>query len=148
MLAHHPVFWILLAAVVAPLVAEIPVSFRVPVVVLEVVLGIVIGPHGLGVVQFDGFVAAMFTLGMAASLFMAGLELDWERLRGRPLSLAARGWIVSLLLAAVAASVLHFVPTVQAPMVVALALTTTSLGVLLPVFRDAGQLDTSFAPSR
>jgi Kef-type K+ transport system membrane component KefB len=96
MLAHHPVFWILLAAVVAPLVAEIPVGFRVPVVVLEVVLGIVIGPHGLGVVQFDGFVAAMFTLGMAASLFMAGLELDWERIRGRPLSLAARGWIVSL----------------------------------------------------
>jgi Kef-type K+ transport system membrane component KefB len=144
MLTSHPVFWVLLVAVAAPLLAEIPIGFRVPVVVLEVVLGIVIGPHGMALVRFDTFLGAMFTLGMAASLFMAGMELDWERIRGRPLSLAARGWILSLLLGFAAAGILHVVRFVHVPMMVALALATTSLGVLLPIFRDGGQLDTPF----
>jgi Kef-type K+ transport system membrane component KefB len=140
----HPVLWILVAAVAAPLMAEIPVGFRVPVVVLEVLLGIAIGPHGLGLVQFEGFVAIMFVFGMAATLFMGGMELDFGRIRGRPLSLAVRGWLLSLVLGFAVVGVLHLVPFVQAPVMVALTLVTTSLGVLLPVFRDAGQLDTRF----
>ncbi len=144
MLTGHPVFWVLLVAVTAPLLAEIPVGFRVPVVVLEVVLGIVIGPHVLGLTRFDGFLAAMFTYGMGASLFVAGMELDWERIRGRPLALAACGWVVSLALGFAAVGVLHVVPLVHAPLMVALALATTSLGVLLPVFRDSGHLGTRF----
>ena len=127
MLTGHPVFWVLLAAVVAPLLAEIPLGFRVPVVVLEVVLGIAIGPHGMGLLHFDGFLAAMFTYGMGASLFMAGMELDWKRIRGRPLSLAVRGWTLSLVLGFAAAGILHAEPSVRAPMIVALALATTSL---------------------
>ena len=55
MLIGHPVFWLLLAAVVAPLLGEIPLGFKVPVVVLEVVLGIVIGPHVMGLAKFEGF---------------------------------------------------------------------------------------------
>ena len=94
----HPVFWLFVAAVAAPLLAQIPLGFKVPVVVLEVVLGIVIGPHVLGLVQFDGFVVTMFAFGMAATLFMAGMELDFGEIKGRPLSLAVRGWGVSLLL--------------------------------------------------
>ncbi len=144
MLTGHPVFWVLLAAVAAPLLSEMPIGFRIPVVVLEVVLGIVIGPHGLGLVQFNGFLAVMFTYGMAASLFMAGMELDWERIRGRPFLLAARGWLLSLLLGFAAVGILHEIPSVHAPAMVALALATTSLGVLLPILRDGGQLDTRF----
>ncbi len=51
----HPVFWLMVAAVAAPLLARIPLGFKVPVVVLEVLLGIVIGPHVLGLAQFEGF---------------------------------------------------------------------------------------------
>jgi len=140
----HPVFWLLVAAVVAPLLAEIPLGFRVPVVVLEVVLGIVIGPHVLGLSHFNGFIIAMFTYGMAASLFMAGMELEWGRIRGRPIALATLGWIVSLAVAVAFVGVLHWVDIVRLPMIVALMLATTSLGVLLPVFRDGGQLETRF----
>ena len=75
--SDHPAFWLLVAAVVAPLLAEIPLGFKLPVIVLEVVFGIPLGPHGLGSVQFDGLVDVMFTLGMAATLFMAGMELEW-----------------------------------------------------------------------
>lgn len=94
--------------------------------------------------RFDGFIAVMFVYGMGATLFMAGMELDFGRIRGRPLSLALRGWVVSLLLGLSVVGVLHVVPFVGAPLMVALTLVTTSLGVLLPVFRDAGQLDSRF----
>ncbi len=140
----HPVLWQLVAAVAAPLLTEIPLGIRVPVVVLEVILGILIGPHVLGLVRFDGFVATMFTFGMAASLFMAGMELDFARIRGRPLSLAVGGWGVKVGLGLAAVSLLHAMPYVHAPLMVALALTTTALGTLLPVFRDSGELDTVF----
>ncbi len=141
---HHPVFWLLLAAVAAPLLGEVPVRYRVPVVVLEVILGIVIGPHVLGLVRFDGFVAIMFVYGMATTLFVAGMELEFDRIRGRPLSLAALGWVGSVLLAFAAVGWLHVVPNVNAPFMVTLALCTTGLGILVPIFRDGGQLDTAF----
>jgi len=140
----HPVFWLMLAAVAAPLLAEIPVGFRVPIAVLEVMLGIVIGPQVLGLVPFEGFIASMFTFGMAASLFMAGMELDFEHIRGRPLSLALSGWGLSVGLGLAAAGLLYVMPVVHAPIMVAFALITTALGTLLPVFRDSGQLGTPF----
>ena len=132
------------AAVAAPLLAEIPVGFRVPVVVLEVLLGILIGPHVLGLVHFDGFVAAMFTFGMATTLFMAGMELEFNAIKGRPLSLAVGGWVLSVLLGIAVVGLLHVIPQVHAPLMVTLALCTTGLGVLIPVFRDSGQLGTAF----
>jgi Kef-type K+ transport system membrane component KefB len=144
MLVGHPVFWMFAAAVLAPLLAEIPLGFKVPIVVLEVLLGIVIGSHGLDLVQFDGFVVTMFGFGMASTLFMAGMELDFGEIKGRPLSLAAGGWVLSLVLGITVVGVLHVVPMVQAPMMVTLALCTTGLGILIPVFRDSGQLATPF----
>jgi Kef-type K+ transport system membrane component KefB len=144
MLIGHPIFWVLVAAVAAPLLAEIPLGFNLPVVVIEVVLGIVIGPHVLGLVLFEGFVVTMFTLGMATTLFMAGMELDFSEIKGRPLSLAAGGWSVSVLAGITIVGLLHVIPQVHAPLMVTLALCTTGLGVLVPVFRDNGQLKTLF----
>jgi Kef-type K+ transport system membrane component KefB len=140
----HPIFWVLVAAVAAPLLAEIPLGFKLPVVVIEVVLGIVIGPHVLGLVQFEGFVTAMFTLGMATTLFMAGMELDFSGIKGHPLYLASAGWILSVLVGITIVGLLHVIPQVDAPLMVTLALCTTGLGVLVPVFRDSGQLETAF----
>ena len=144
MLVGHPVFWILAAAVLAPLLAEIPLSFKVPVVVLEVLLGIVIGPHVLNLVQFDGFVVTMFGIGMATTLLMAGMDLDFSEIKGRPLILAVGGWIVSVLLGVTVVGLLHAIPRVHAPLMVTLAMCTTGLGVLIPIFRDSDQLRTAF----
>ncbi len=140
----HPVFWIMAAAVMAPLLAEVPLGFRVPVVVFEILLGIVLGPHVLGLVKFDGFVAAMFAFGMAATLFMAGMELDFKHIRGMPVMLALRGWGLSLVLGVATAALLYETPLARAPLMLTLALCTTALGTLLPVLRDAGQLDSGF----
>lgn len=141
----HPVLLVLAIAVIAPLLAEIPIGVRVPALVLEMLLGIVVGPHVLGLATADGLLGWLGgRLGLGALFFMAGMELDLERVRGRPLSLAARGWILSLALGLAAAGLLYVLPFVHAPMMVALALTTTALGVLLPILRDAGELETAF----
>jgi Kef-type K+ transport system membrane component KefB len=144
MLVGHPIFWILAAAVLAPLLAEIPIGVKLPIVVLEVLLGIVLGPHVLDLVQFDGFVTTMHAIGMAATLFVAGMELDFSQIKGPPLKLAVGGWVLSVLIGIIVIGVMGAIPRVDAPLMVTLAMCTTSLGVLLPIFRDAGQLETTF----
>jgi|SRR5262245_1956161 len=144
MVSHHSIFVIFLVAVAAPLLAQTRAGSRVPVVVLEVVLGVIIGPHVLELIEYDSFVSIMRTLGMSVVLFMAGMEIDFGRIRGRPLSLAVGGWIGSVAIAALAVAVLHVIPGVAAPMMVIIALTTTGLGTLLPILRDSALLDTSF----
>jgi Kef-type K+ transport system membrane component KefB len=143
-LGDHPVFVVLAAAVAAPLLAEMRAGRRVPVVVLEVLLGILVGSHVLRLVEFDSFLSVMHTIGTAAVLFMAGMEIDFERIRGRPLSLALRGWVASVGLALLTVALLHIIPGVHAPIMVTIALTTTSLGTLLPILRDGGQFETPF----
>jgi Kef-type K+ transport system membrane component KefB len=134
---------VLAIAVAAPLLAEIPMGVRLPALVLEMMLGIVVGPHVLGLASADTLLEWIGgRLGLAALFFMAGMELDLGRVRGRPLSLAARGWVLSLALGLAAAGLLYVLPLLHAPMMVALALTTTALGVLLPILRDAEILDT------
>lgn len=144
MSTHHVTFVVLAIAVAAPLLAEVRLGFRVPIVVIEVLLGVLAGPHVLGFVQYEGLLVPMFRYAMACTLFMAGLELDFGEIRGRPLSLALGGWTTSLLVALAAAWVLHVTPSVSSSLVVALTLATTGLGVLLPVFRDSGVLGTQF----
>jgi Kef-type K+ transport system membrane component KefB len=144
MLVGHPVFWILGVGVLAPLLAEVRTPLKVPVVVLEVLLGIVIGPHVLDLVEFDSFVSTMFDFGMAASLFMGGMELDFADIKGRPVLLGVGGWILSVLLSVTIVSLLHTLPHVHTPWVVAIALCTTGLGVVAPGFRDSGLLRTAF----
>jgi len=143
-LSAHPVLVILAVAVAAPLLAELPVSRRVPIVVLEVLLGIVVGPQVLGLVQADSFVSIMSTIGVAALLFMAGTEIDFGAIRGRPLTLALGGWVISAAIAFLAIGGLHVVPGVRAPLMTTIALTTTGLGTLLPILRDGARLETPF----
>ena len=145
-LADHPIFVILAVAVAAPLLAEVPIGARIPVVVIEVVLGILIGPHALGLIHDKAlapgeFLSVMFMIGVAATLFMAGMELDFAQIRGRPLSLAFRAWVSSLVIALLLVATLHVIPGVRAPLMVAIAMETTGLGVLLPILRDGGQLE-------
>ena len=90
MLAEHPIFVVFLVAVAAPLLAQTNLGSRLPVVVFEVVLGIVIGPQLLGLVADHGFVAFMREVGMVAVMFMAGMEIDFVRPSGRRYSSCRR----------------------------------------------------------
>jgi Kef-type K+ transport system membrane component KefB len=126
----------------APFVLGLFSRVRLPSVVLEIVAGIVVGPSVLGWVHVDQTIAVVSTLGLAFLLFLAGLEIDFARLRGRVLQLTAAGYAVSFGLALLVAGGLRVVGLVHAPLLVAIALAATSLGVLIPVLKDAGQSGT------
>jgi len=112
----------------------------VPTVVLEVLLGILIGPHLLGWVRVDEALETISELGLAMLMFLAGYELDFRRVRGGPLRVALLTWLATVVLALLT-SLVVLGPSFTA-MVVGLALTTTALGAVLPMIRDRGGLGT------
>ena len=142
----HSAFFILaLVAALAPVLAEIPIGWRTPVVAIELLLGILIGPHVLNWATPDGLVGLLGELGLTFLLFMVGLEMNMGEIRGKSLNLAVSGWLLSFLVAITSMYLLHEVGLIQAPPLLAgAALSTTALGVLVPLLRDEGILETPF----
>ncbi len=140
----HSLLLILLVAAVAPLFNELPIRLRLPLVVLELLLGIAVGPHGLDLVGAEGAIPTLSALGLSFLFFLAGLELDFSTLRGRPLQLGFAGWVLSILLALALAWALATGGFVENPLLIAVAVSATAIGALLPILRDAGDLDTAF----
>jgi Kef-type K+ transport system membrane component KefB len=136
--------YISLVAFGAPLVVELAPALRVPAVVLEIVGGIVIGPQLLDVVRPDVHVMLMSSIGLAFLLFLAGLEVDLDRVRGPLAGLAGRAFIVSMALALIAGYILNVLGTDEDPLLLAIIFVATSLGVLVPVLKDAGEIDSEF----
>lgn len=130
-------FLIPIAAVIAPLLASaIGRVVTVPLIVFEIALGVIIGPSGLGWVQ-DGPVLESFSqFGLAILFFMAGNEIDINAVRGRSGAKALRGWLLSAVIALAAGFLLG--NSVEAAVIIAIALTGTALGTITPILRDAG----------
>jgi Kef-type K+ transport system membrane component KefB len=115
----------------------------VPVVVVELALGVVLGPRVLGL-HVDEFVAFFSDLGLGLLFFFAGYEIDVRRIRGQPLRLALLGWAVSLALAYTIGGVLAAAGIVLSLLYTGSSLATTALGTLIPMLSDAGELRTRF----
>jgi Kef-type K+ transport system membrane component KefB len=128
----------------APLALGFFPRFRLPSIVLEIVLGIVIGPSGLGWVTPDLPVSILALVGLAFLLFLSGLEIDLQRLRGRILNLTAIGFVVSFVIALAIGLALQAGGFVKSPLFIAIVLVATSLGVIVPVLKDSGNISTSF----
>jgi Kef-type K+ transport system membrane component KefB len=82
---------VVVVAFAAPFALGLAPRLRLPAVVLEIVAGIAIGPSGLGWVQIDASVQILALIGLAFLLFLAGLEIDVQRLRGRTLRITSIG---------------------------------------------------------
>ena len=132
------------AGVLAPLVLGFFPRIRLPAIVLEIVLGIVIGPSVLGWVKPDLPVSILALIGLAFLLFLSGLEIDVERLRGPILKLTVIGFAVSFAIAIVLGLGLHAGGFVKSPLFVAIVLVATSLGVIVPVLKDSENISSSF----
>ena len=126
-------------AFTAPLVLGLAPALRLPAVVLEIVAGIAVGPSALGWVEIDQTLEVLALVGLAFLLFLAGLEIDFDRLRGRQLGLTSAGFAISFGLALVVALALKAAGQVDTPLLVAIILVATSLGVVVPVLKDAGR---------
>jgi Kef-type K+ transport system membrane component KefB len=141
---HHPLLIVLLAAALAPLFNELPIRLRLPLVVLELLLGIAIGPQFLDLVGDESGVRMLSALGLCFLFFLAGMDLDFSTLRGTPLRLGALGWVCSIGLALALTHALSGAGIVTDPWLIGVALATTAIGTLLPILREADELDTPF----
>jgi Kef-type K+ transport system membrane component KefB len=134
------------AAVLAPIISEQTRGLRVPSVVIELGLGILIGPDVLKLTHPNQVISALSDIGLTFLMFLAGFELDLNRVKGEPLRLASLGWLLSLALALGFAFALVSTGLALDTLIVGLSITTTALGTLLPVLGDAGVLKTQFGP--
>jgi Kef-type K+ transport system membrane component KefB len=138
-------FIVALVALLAPLTVAAAPALRVPSVVLEILAGILLGPDVLGVVQADVPVQVLAVIGLAFLLFTVGLELDVRTLRGASLRLSLAGYAVSLVLGTGVGLLTAAAGWVSSPLLVAVALSATSLGLVVPVLKDSGQVQTTTA---
>lgn len=137
----EPLLVVAAAAVVAPLLADRLRRWRVPVVLFELLLGILIGPHAFDIVDIDPLLSDLSSIGLAFLMLLAGYEVDLSKMRGTPLNRATTSWVGSLALGLAVGFVLMESGFVRSELLVGLALTTTALGVLLPMLGDRGLLD-------
>lgn len=128
-------------AVAVPLLLGGAPRLRIPSVVLEILVGVLIGPSVLGWVEVDLPVQILAVFGLAFLLFLAGLEIDLGRLRGRVLRLALLGYLITVLLGLAVGAASAAAGWVQSPVLVAITLSATSLGLVVAVLKDAGRSD-------
>jgi Kef-type K+ transport system membrane component KefB len=132
------------AALAGVIATSIEPRFAIPVVVLELLLGIAVGPEGADIAKLDPSTQFFSNLGLGMLFFFAGYEIDFERIKGSPLARAAAGWALSLVLAYSIAGLLEAGGIVISGLYTGSAIATTAIGTLIPILRDGGELRTRF----
>jgi len=135
---------VVIAALAAITVAAVPRALAPPVVVVELILGIVVGPEVLDLAKTDDFIEFFSNLGLGMLFFFAGYEIDFERIKGKPLKLGALGWLLSIALAYGIGGALAAAGIVFSFLYTGSAMATTAIGTLIPILRDNGELKTRF----
>ncbi len=135
---------VLSAAVAAVTVTVLPGRIAPPVVVLELVLGILIGPHGFSLAATDEFSRFFSNLGLGMLFYFAGYEINFERIRGAPLELGGFGWLLSVALAYGIGGALYAAGVIDSVLYTGSAMATTAIGTLIPIMRDTGTLRSRF----
>ena len=132
------------AAVAGIIVMAVSPRLTIPVVVVELILGIVIGPQVADLAKVDPTTDLLGKLGLGMLFFFAGYEIDFDRIKGKPLKLAAVGWAISLVLAYGIGGLLALAGVVLSYLYTGSAMATTAIGTLIPILSDAGEMRTKF----
>jgi Kef-type K+ transport system membrane component KefB len=143
-LSFNSVLIIAAIAVLVPVVLGLLPRLPIPGAVLMVVAGIIVGPSVLGWARIDAPVAVLSELGLGMLLFLAGLEIDIDRLRGPLSRLAGEAFAVSAALGVLCAVFFWLAVPSDQPLLLAIILMSTSAGLLLPILKDAGEATTEF----
>ncbi|MGW6420775.1 cation:proton antiporter [Streptomyces sp. NPDC055055] len=134
---------IMAIAVLAPLLAyAVGRRFPVPLVIFEILLGILIGPDVLDWARSDALIDGLSQLGLAMLIFLAGYEIEFGKVRGDTLRRSVWAWTAALALGLSTGVLLGGGYT--RGVFIGVALTSTALGTVLPVLRDAGELQGRF----
>jgi Kef-type K+ transport system membrane component KefB len=141
---YRSVVLVLLASTLGALFSRLSRRIILPTVVIEIVLGMVIGPQVLDIAHVDPNVTLFANIGLAFLFFFAGVEVVEERVARRELRLGTSGWVVSLLIALPVGFVLQQAGMDAEWWLLAVALCTTALGTLVPILSDAKLLSSPF----
>jgi Kef-type K+ transport system membrane component KefB len=140
----HSLLLVFTIAAAAPFLCEWIPRVRLPLVVLEISLGILVGPQVLGWAAAGPTIEVLSKFGLAFLFFLAGFEIDFPAIRGRPIALTLLGWFMSLAVCLGVGFGLQACGIVDSGLIVGAALSTTALGTLMPILRDAKELSTRF----
>src|SRR4051795_13392568 len=135
---------VIAAALAGVTVLALSPKLTIPVVVVELLLGIVIGPQGFDIARVDPTTSLLGDLGLGMLFFFAGYEIDFNRIKGRPLELGALGWALSLALAYGIGGALAAAGVILSFLYTGSAMATTAIGTLIPILSDAGEMRTRF----
>jgi len=113
-----------------------------PTVVVEIVLGILIGPEGFDIATVNDYVSFLANFGLALLFFFAGLEVIEHHVPTNVIRRGTMGWGISLAIGLACGLVLESAGLDAEWWLIAVALTTTALGTLVPILSDAHLLPT------
>lgn len=141
--SYGAVLVVVAAAVAAPILAGLAPRLRLPAVALEIIIGLILGPSVLGIVEVDDTLSLLSTIGVGYLLFLAGLELDLTTLQGRA-GVIFTSFGLTCVLGLVVGGGVHIFDVHDQPLLLAIALASTSLGLVVPILREAGQTTNAF----
>ncbi|MFF6777679.1 cation:proton antiporter [Streptomyces sp. NPDC012637] len=134
---------IMAIAVLAPLLAYGAGRWLpVPLVIFEILLGILVGPDVLGWASTDALIDGLSQLGLTMLIFLAGYEIEFGKVRGDTLKRSLWAWVLALALGLFTGVLLG--GGYDKGVFIGVALTSTALGTVLPVLRDSGDLHGRF----
>lgn len=135
---------IMAIAVLAPLLAYgVSRWLPVPLVIFEILLGVLVGPDVLGWAHSDQVVDVLSQLGLAMLIFLAGYEIQFDQVKGDTLKRSVWAWVAALVLG-LGIGLLLSGGGFDKGVYIGTALTSTALGTILPVLRDAGDIQSRF----
>ncbi|MCY4090921.1 MAG: monovalent cation:proton antiporter family protein [Caldilineaceae bacterium] len=160
-----PLLIVIALAFIVPLLLVRFKRLRLPIVVGEILAGIVIGRSGFGwVTHEEPLLTLLAEFGFVFLMFLAGTEIDFANLnvertgslsnraarterattgaygllRPGPFSIGLLSFLLTLALSTVVGLVLMRLGLVRNPWMMALIMSTTSLGVVMPVLKEQG----------
>jgi Kef-type K+ transport system membrane component KefB len=129
---------VFVAVAAAPIIAGASRRVLIPTVVVEVFLGILIGPDVLDLAEVDEFINFLSQIGLAFLFFLAGLEIELTAVRPPQAVRASLGWLLSIAIGLSVATLMFWSGGKRDIVFVGIAVATTALGVLTPILRDGG----------
>ena len=136
------IVFVFLASTLGAVLSRWHLRLVLPTVVVEIVLGIVIGPEVLGIAEVDSYVAFLSDFGLALLFFFAGLEVIEHHVPRDALRRGTVGWGMSLAIGVVFGVLLDQLGVDAVWWLLSVALATTALGTLVPILSDAKLLPT------
>jgi Kef-type K+ transport system membrane component KefB len=137
-------FIVTVVAFAVPFLLSLTPIRRLPASALEILVGIAIGPFGLGWVKVDLPMQVLSLIGLAFLLFFAGTEINLHRLKSQLLMHLGLGFLLSFALALLIGYLLLMEGQVTSPLYIAIILSATAIGMIVPPLKDAGEIETDF----